>query len=87
MAATLGEKRNRDDVINAGVPRKKKRTKAKRKDIYEHETLDLENGINLAIGNMSSSMLADYVVQRTKRLAPDLSTLELEDRRIPGIDH
>lgn len=46
--------------------------------------LDLERGLNLAIGKMDRGLLADYIAQRTKRFRNDLSAVELEDLHIPG---
>ena len=52
----------------------------------EDERLDLEHGLNLAIGKLDSRLQADYVAQRTKRFSSELSLVELEDRHIPGTD-
>lgn len=46
--------------------------------------LDLERGLNLAIGKMDRGLLADYIAQRTKRFRSELSAVELEDLHIPG---
>ena len=48
------------------------------------EELDLEQGINTAIGKLDSRLLADFVAQRAMRFAPYLSMVELEDQYIPG---
>ena len=80
------EKRDREDNSEAREPKKKKQKKAKRIDLQEEETLEWEKGVNTGIGNMDSNLLADYVAQRTKHFAADLSAVELEDRRIPGIN-
>ena len=45
---------------------------------------DLENGVNTAIGNLDSHLLADYVAQKTKMFDDNLTMVELEERRIPG---
>ena len=47
-------------------------------------SLDLVPGINQAIARSNSALLADFVAQRTKRFASDLSLVELEDQHIPG---
>lgn len=61
-----------------------KRKKAKRAK-YEHdEGLDPGLGLNLAIGKLDSRLLADYVAQRTKRFAPNLSLVELDDLHVSG---
>ena len=46
--------------------------------------VDIEGGLNLAIAKMDSNLLADHIAQKSKRLEPDLSLVELEDRRLPG---
>ena len=50
----------------------------------EVEVLDLEQGINSAIGKMNSQLIADWVAQRIRRFAPDLTMVELEDQYLPG---
>ena len=45
---------------------------------------DLSRGLNLAIAKLDNRLSADYANNRTKRLFPDLSLVELEDRYISG---
>ncbi|KJY01903.1 hypothetical protein TI39_contig273g00002 [Zymoseptoria brevis] len=59
---------------------KKKRPK-KPKDIND-DALDSKLGVNLAIGHMDSTLMADHIAQRTRRFNPDLSTVEAEDSYI-----
>ena len=59
-----------------------KRSKKFRPD--EDCDLDLSRGLNLAIAKLDNRLSADYVNNRTKRLFPDLSLVELEDRYISG---
>ena len=61
-----------------------KRKKPKKQNRGDDESLDLENGLNLAIGRMSSQLLADHVAQRMIRFEENLSALEVADRCIPG---
>lgn len=61
----------------------KKKKKPKTKKVEEDE-LDLEAGINNAFSHMDSQLLADYIAQRTRRYESDLSSIELEDKYIPG---
>lgn len=82
QAQPASKKRKRDGIIESKGAIKKKRS-AKAKD-DEVDSFDVENGINTAIGRFDSRLLADYVAQRTKRWAPDLSLVDLEDRQIPG---
>jgi protein CMS1 len=46
--------------------------------------IDEENQINPAIGKMDVGLLADHVSRQTKKFEPELSVVELEDRRVPG---
>lgn len=48
------------------------------------QALDLEKGVNTAIKNLDSHLLADYIAQKTKRFDDNLTVVELEERRIPG---
>ena len=59
--------------------------KSRVKKPIDPESLDLAKGLNHAIARLDSPLLADYIAQRTKRFAPHLSLLELQDRYVPGI--
>jgi protein CMS1 len=76
-------KRKRDDDSHGKKAKKKKAFKQKPKDI-ENDDLDEELRLNLAIGRMDGQLLVDHVAQRTKRFEPELSTVEREDRYLPG---
>ena len=60
---------------------KKPKTK-KQKQQYEDENLDMELGINKGFATMDSQLLADYVEAKTRNYEKDLSSVELEDKRI-----
>lgn len=79
-------KRKRDDENDGKKAKKKKKTFKKKvpKDINDDD-LDEKLGLNLAIGRMDGQLLVDHVAQRTKRFEPDLSTVEMEDRYLPGM--
>lgn len=81
-------KRNPTKETSAGeapVGKKKKKPKSKSKaKVIEEDEFDLEAGINKAFSHMDSQLLADYVAQRTRRYESDLSSIELEDKYIPG---
>ena len=79
-------KRSTDDNFESTPLRRIKRKKAKKAKRVEDESLDLEHGLNLAIGKLDSRLQADYVARRTKRFSSELSLVELEDRHVPGID-
>jgi hypothetical protein len=76
-------KRKRDDESHGKKAKKKKAFKQKPKDINDDD-LDEELGLNLAIGRMDGQLLVDHVAQRTKKFEPELSTVEREDRYLPG---
>lgn len=71
----------------ADGPSKKKRKKAK-KDKKQPEqdvkTQDRKDGIDESIGKMDGRLLADYFVQRAKKLNKELSAVELNDLSVPG---
>lgn len=77
------------DAESEGKPPSKRSQKLKRKkrpksgDLY-HADVDVENSINPAIGKLDASMLVDLVLRQVKKFEPELSVVELEDRRIPG---
>lgn len=69
------------EVAESLVGKKKKKPQTK---ALEEDELDLEAGINKAFSHMDSQLMADYVAQRTRRYESDLSSIELEDKYIPG---
>ena len=84
-------KRARYDEVDDGPevpemrPVKQAKKRKARPGIQDQDIdLDLERGLNLAIGKMDRGLLADYIAQRTKRFRNDLSAVELEDLHIPG---
>jgi protein CMS1 len=50
-----------------------------------NEELDFTAGINRALARMDNQLLADHIAQRTRRFESDLSSVELEDKHIPGM--
>jgi len=62
--------------------KEKKNAKAAANPSYAD--IDAVTGLNTAIGRMNASHLADYIVKQTKKFQPELSVVELEDRRVPG---
>lgn len=77
-------KRSTDDNLESAPLRPAKRKKVKKAKRVEDANLDLEHGLNLAIGKLDSRLQADYVAQRTKHFSSELSLVELEDRHVPG---
>ena len=84
-------KRTADDSSASGKIKTHKKKKKKKKKKSENsrpkddQALDLEKGVNTAIGNLDSQLLADYVAQKTKRFDDNLTMVELEEKHIPGI--
>ena len=81
-------KRKRDVRETENSPAKKaaKRKKLKISKPGDHDGLDVEQGLNTAVGKLDSHLLADYVAQRERRFGQDLTSVEIEDRHIPGTE-
>ena len=62
-----------------------KRTKSKKVKAVEDGELEIDAGINIVFSHMDSQLLADYVAQRIRRYEGDLSSVELDDKYIPGM--
>ncbi|PPJ55959.1 hypothetical protein CBER1_03593 [Cercospora berteroae] len=75
-------KRETEDDAEAKKAARKARRKAKKPQDIDDSTLDAEKGINTAIAQMDSRLMADHIAQRTKRFQPDLSLVEAEDWRL-----
>lgn len=56
----------------------------RRKHAINDEDVDVEAGLNNAIAKMNDHLLVDYVASQTRRYESDLSSVELEDRYLPG---
>ena len=83
----LSMKRKRDEGENGDLSVEKavKKKETRRSKFGNDEYLDIEQGLNTAIGRLDGHMLADYVAQSENRFGQDLSSVEIEDRCIPGI--
>ena len=77
-------KRKRDqlDVPSEKSVRKIKRKR--RKVTKEEDDVDVAHHINSPISKLDPQLLADLLAKQTKRFNPDLSLIELEEKRIPG---
>jgi len=64
--------------------KQEKKAKRKKAKATEDEELDIDAGINTAFSHMNNQLLADYIAQRTRKYESDLSSVELEDKYIPG---
>jgi protein CMS1 len=78
------KKRKRGVGPEQGSKKPAKKVKSKKAKADEDDELDIEVGINNAFTHMDNQLLADYVGQRTRKYESDLSSVELEDKYIPG---
>ena len=62
----------------------KKRKKQQKAARYEDADIDEKLHVNLSISKMDPRLTADFFARQMVRYLGDLSTLELEERRIPG---
>lgn len=90
-ASPAPQKRRReqeDDEIPIATKKKKSKhpnPSRKRAGGTFAEDLDVEKGLNNAIGKMDSQLLTDFLAQQTTRHCGDLSTVELQDLYLPGM--
>ena len=85
------KKRKAEADAEDGIDSKKEKKKAKRKQKkqakaknIDEDDLDQELGVNHAFERMDGQLVADYVNARTRLYGKDLSSVELEDKFIPG---
>jgi len=78
------KKRKREADLPEAKKTAKKPKNKKTKEV-ENDELDLELCINRTFSHMDNRLLADYIAQRTRRYESDLSSIELEDRFLPGV--
>ena len=62
-----------------------KRPKRKPPIAPDDEEFDMDRQVYKTIAHMDGKLLADYHARQVKRFEPDLSLVELEDRRVPGM--
>jgi protein CMS1 len=82
-SAKASKKRKRGG-IEQGAKKAAKNPKTKKGKTNEDDEIDVEAGINKAFAHMDNQLLADYVAQRTRKYESDLSSVELEDKYLPG---
>lgn len=68
--------------MRAKLKQKHKAKAALEVDVTQQERKD---GIDQSIGKMDGRLLADYFVQRAKKLNKELTAMELEDLSVPGM--
>lgn len=86
------KKRKAEADLEGAIDSKKEKKKAKRKQKkqakaknIDEDDLDQELGVNHAFEHMDGQLVADYVNARTRLYGKDLSSVELEDKFIPGM--
>lgn len=77
------KKRKRGANQEQEIP-KEKAGKKKKHTPFDDEDVDIDAGLNNAIAKMDDHLLVDYVARQTRRYESDLSSVELEDRCLPG---
>jgi protein CMS1 len=86
LEAQKSSKRKREaDLPESKKAAKKPKNKKKKAGDENDNELDTEAGINNAFSHMDSNLLADYIAQRTRKYESELSSIELEDRYLPGM--
>jgi protein CMS1 len=85
------KKRKRDAEPEAAIDSKKAAKKLKRKEKkkqkakeIDEDDLDQKLGVNHSFERMDGQLVADYINARTRLYGKDLSSVELEDKFIPG---
>jgi protein CMS1 len=84
-AVQTSKKRKREADLEQGAKKAAKKSKSRRAKADEDDELDIETGINKAFSHMDNQLLADYIGQRTRKYESDLSSVELEDKYLPGM--
>lgn len=83
-------KRKADDstidqpITSKRAEKRKKKNLKKTSSVNQSDGINEEEGINEAIGKMDNRLIADHVAKQINRFEPKLSSLEVEERRIPG---
>jgi protein CMS1 len=83
--ATSPSKKRKRGAEEPATKKTAKKARSKKTKAVEEDELDTELGINSAFSHMDNQLLADYIAQRTKKYESDLSSIELEDKYIPGV--
>lgn len=87
-ASSRSLKRKAAEVDDQPPLSKRAQKKKKSKRTADESSLYTEVGegqfINPTVGQMDGHLIADYIGRQIKRFEPDLSSIEFEERRIPG---
>jgi protein CMS1 len=91
-ATASSKKRKREAEPEATKDSKKAAKKLKRKEKkkqkvkeIDEDDLDQQLGVNHSFERMDGQLMADYVNARTRLYGKELSSVELEDKFIPGM--
>ena len=79
------KKRKRGAELEPVKKSAKKEKNKKSKAVFDDADLDMELGVNKAFSHMDSQLLADYLAQRTRMYEKDLSSIEWEEKYLPGV--
>lgn len=74
-----------DEAPKKPAKKIKKKKPKKPKHAADDGELDTEAGLNNAFSHMDSQLLADYVAGQTLKHESELSSVELEDKYLPGM--
>lgn len=78
------KKRKRGTEPEVAKKSAKKEKIKKSRAVFDDAELDVEIGVNKAFARMDSQLLADYLAQRTRMYEKDLSSIEWEEKYLPG---
>jgi len=78
------KKRKRGTEPEPAKKSAKKEKNKKSRAVFDDAELDMEIGVNKAFSHMDSQLLADYLAQRTRMYEKDLSSIEWEEKFLPG---
>ena len=67
--------------LSTGNPRKRRHKHRK----FAGADIDSNAGLNLALGRLDRYLLADYLSEKTKQYDGSLTSIEMKEKRIPGI--
>lgn len=82
--STIKKRHASEDSSHANQGKRNAKRLKTQKSVPLSSSNHAEN-FNPAVAGLSSQLLADHVAQSTKRFAPNLSAVELQDRYIPGM--
>jgi protein CMS1 len=85
VVQSVSGKRKRGTKVLITAKDDSKKSKSKKRKTDDEDGLDIDSGINTAFENMNNQLVADHIAQKTRKYESDLSSIELEDKYIPGV--